>query len=335
MIHQQLWFYPDIDKCIQGCFHCPRAIQSIWESSTISQISDIQMEVTTKTLKAFENEWKNNISTLNLSWYLWSYDFELFSNLSEHDIKQIYFNLGTLWKESIEFLDVFNEKFKKIFPIGSWKYMELYGNLQHNSWIFTKQDLEILEIFFTKYRNVIKEENKRLQNTNETNLLISSNNITNKNFKNYWKKGFKIRPISKLLYEIHKINIKSLSKNEIKSSEPTFEDFYQYWLVIANSRIEKTDESLQTIDFRWINAKLAQEQDFKTDLIWAIQDKTKLLVDIFPDKIVVYHNTKYINEPIYWFTYEEFFWVLNRSLNQWLKLKDEIDNILIKRLKEV
>jgi len=336
MIHQTLEFYPDTDKCIQGCFHCPRSIQNISESNVITSISEIQMEMTHKILKAFENEEKKGVFALNLSWYIWSYDFELFPDLWEYEINQIYFNLGTLWEESVNFLDEFNNKFQRILPMGSSNYMELYWNLQHSYGLFTEKDFKNLDIFFRKYKKVIEQENKRLNNTNEVNLLLAANNITNRNFKIYRKKQLFWRtPLMKLLRQIHRLNTRVLSKSEIKYKKSSLLNLSEAWLIEANSKIIKTDWSFQTIDFRWINAKAGQYYNFKEDIVDAVENKGNFLLGIFPDKVVAYHNTMHINQNIYWFTYEEFLPILEKVLSEELSLKDEVDKTLLKRLKEI
>ncbi len=336
MIHQTLEFYPDTDKCIQGCLHCPRSIQNISESTTISRVSDIQMQMTQKILRAFENEEKKGVFALNLSWYLWSYDFELFPDLWEYKINQIYFNLGTLWEKSINFLDEFNDKFQKILPIGSNNYMELYWNLQHSSWLFRENDIQKLEIFFRKYKKIIEQENERLNNTNEVNLLLAANNVSNRNFKVYREKRlFWKNPLMELLHHIHRLNASTLNKSQIKSKTPSLLNWSEVWLVQANSKIIKSDWSLQTIDFRWINAKAIQYYNFKEDIMNCVEDKEKFLLGIFPDKVIVYHNTIHINQNIYWFTYEEFLPILEKSLSEKVSLKDEVDIILLKRLEEI
>jgi hypothetical protein len=72
------------------------------------------------------------------------------------------------------------------------------------------------------------------------------------------------------------------------------------------------DETTIVIGSRFIGAEGIAKHNDTNEIFDAYRQNDDFYVSVFPDKVMIHHSTFTVNDPVWWFTYDEFTRILNR-----------------------
>ena len=316
---QVLEFYPSEQWCIQWCHHCLRGIKKpSW--NIVHEVSNRHRELARNILFAFTEE-NDALNALNLSWYIWDYSFQLFDDIWWMDLNQVYFNLWTVSSATQKSIDDDVRRVNHILRQNTWsKDIDIFWNIQYVSGgEFLKQAQEIEK--FVRWFFSAVQWGVSFSDSDFTGLMIASNNITERNFR-------QLNPQSILnaFIDAHYC----LGESEISSVK--FQDFTKQWVLFVRSdRVISGKQS--RIDFRGIQAKKSWKTTFLDELKTSLWNN-ELTLSIFPDTIMIYHSTLNMDISELFFDYNEFEWLLRDFVYQTGSERKTLKQIIDERLLE-
>lgn len=310
---QVLEFYPTEKWCIQWCLHCPRSISKPEDSLQVSWVNKLQQGVAERVLKIFR--WEQPESQLNLAWYIWAYDFELFDNVAPFHLSGISFNLWTISQTSADLIEDNIVRLWEVLPQDtSGKGIFTYGNFQLFDASPKTLEWSILTRIIERYFKAIQTHAPHVVKKNIWAISIAANNIPERNF-DFWTARLALKGISDF--------------------QRSIADAYYMWqkldyynkegLFLISSKLVWADDYNFDVSMRWVKAKKAK----KMSLAEAVKncEKSDFYISLFPDKVMVYHSPWNIHLDGLFFSYEEFddiirertkrrIWGRNRTLRE-------------------
>lgn len=312
--------YPWEKICQLWCNHCIR--KSDWNTNI--KITNEQSEVFLKTQEILsKNTNFQQLLRLNAPINLINNDIPI-SKKYKINALTISINEEAIykWKDSVNktILDSLTNINKILSNMNNIPRLDLWIPLKENIFdinIWEKKKLSLLYKYIYQFYWSLIEEDK----IKKYNLIFWTNDINNTYYKNFKKENLY------MFFNLFKIILKEeiFKKKDYKLYKNNLEINNEY---ILSESTYIGDNSYIQLFYRIIST-IFHEKYYN---LYQTNNDTWTIISIHPDKIQIWHTTHNINNENFWFSYEEYYKILNnKSVTDYTSFKKQYLKILENR----
>lgn len=272
-------------------------------------------------------------SVFQLVWNPTDIGFPLFDDVWKYNLSQFIFHLWGVSTKTLNLVPSLREELTRLLPQNSWrKDIQMYWFMELSRGDLNEMDEDLLSKIIEAYIEAIYSKWLLYEESKLFGLIISANNIPSNIYED-----LQTHTVAWLL---HRVLGKWLPDSmEMNCWKNYFKKDQDMLVTDSLSIIQDKDGTNFTLDFRGMRAKQIPEKKFP-QIVDEIKNDDVFYVSVFPDGIMVYHSTHTINQRGLWFSYEEFFYLLNRVSEKrfrWKRktLQQAVNDSLRQRVKDL
>lgn len=313
----ELYTHPN--ACDMWCWHCPRAMKAPMEP--VSQLQKKHIHLIHQVLEACDKDSMNPRLNISESIQNWK---NIQNLLPPYDYSLLLYHAVGIWATCIDDLEILPGLFHSGTDLSRVEgHLALNMGNQPKKIIFDK--IEQLQRVIDEY--IIKLwQGKYGVDPLSVNIALWSNALNKRDFAAIIEEKDNI--LTLLYYLLFWKNSYQdawfwLEKRFIDASIDS-----KFWLGVLGFR-SNDHLSIKYGSYRFVSNERLKTPMSNQYLLNIYQNINDLTISIFPDKVMVHHDTADINNPFLWFTYEEFTLIL---LKKGWTFREKVNTALAQRI---